>query len=240
LQPGKMFPVDTVAGRIISDKEIKRGLASRQPYAEWVRDNQITIDQLPEPSRMHNPDSETLLRRQRAFGYTDEDLRMIIGPMGEKGEEPVGSMGTDTPLACLSDQPQSLFHYFKQLFAQVTNPPIDPIREEMVMSLFSYIGAERNILDEAPENCHMLKLAHPLLTNRELEKLRRVSTRDLLAITLPALFRVKDGVEGLKRSLDDICQRSSLAVNAGYTLLILSDRGVNKDYAPIPALLALA
>jgi glutamate synthase (NADPH) large chain len=240
LQPGKMFLVDTVAGRIVSDKEIKRSLASRQPYAEWVRDNQITIDQLPEPSRMHNPDSETLLRRQRAFGYTDEDLRMIIGPMGEKGEEPVGSMGTDTPLACLSDQPQSLFHYFKQLFAQVTNPPIDPIREEMVMSLFSYIGAERNILDEAPENCHMLKLAHPLLTNRELEKLRRVSTRDLLAITLPALFRVKDGVDGLKRALDDICQRASLAVNAGYTLLILSDRGVNKDYAPIPALLALA
>ncbi|HEY6304314.1 MAG TPA: glutamate synthase large subunit [Terriglobales bacterium] len=240
LQPGKMFLVDTVEGRIVPDKEIKQRLASRQPYAQWLKDNQITIDQLPAPSRMHHPDAETLLRRQRAFGYSDEDLRMILGPMASKGEEPVGSMGTDTPLACLSDRPQSLFNYFKQLFAQVTNPPIDPIREEIVMSLISYIGAERNILSEEPENCHMLKLAHPLLTNLELEKLRRVSTGDLLAITLPALFRAVEGEAGLKRALDELCQRASLAGKAGYTLLILSDRGVNKDYAPIPSLLALA
>jgi glutamate synthase (NADPH) large chain len=240
LQPGKMFLVDTVEGRIVPDKEIKHRLASRQPYAQWLKDNQITIDQLPAPSRMHHPDAETLLRRQRAFGYSDEDLRMILGPMASKGEEPVGSMGTDTPLACLSDRPQSLFNYFKQLFAQVTNPPIDPIREEIVMSLISYIGAERNILSEAPENCHMLKLAHPLLTNHDLEKLRRVSTGDLLAITLPALFRASEGEAGLKRALDELCQRASLAGKAGYTLLILSDRGVNKDYAPIPSLLALA
>ncbi len=240
LQPGKMFLVDTVAGRIISDKEIKHTLASRQPYAEWVRDNQITIDQLPEPSRMHYPDAETILRRQRAFGYSDEDLRMILGPMASNGEEPIGSMGTDTPLACLSDKPQSLFNYFKQLFAQVTNPPIDPIREEMVMSLISYIGSERNILEEAPENCHMLKLEHPLLTNRELEKLRRVSNRDLLATTLPALFCPSEGERGLTRALDELCQRASRAVRAGYSLLILSDRGVDKDYAPIPCLLALA
>ena len=240
LQPGKMFLVDTIEGRIVSDKEIKQKLASRHPYAEWLKENQITIDQLPEPSRMHYPDAETLLRRQRAFGYSDEDLRMILSPMATKGEEPVGSMGTDTPLACLSDKPQSLFNYFKQLFAQVTNPPIDPIREEMVMSLISYIGSERNILEEAPENCHMLKLAHPLLTNRELEKLRRVSNRDLLATTLPALFRAKEGEAGLKRALDELCQRASLAVKAGYSLMILSDRGVDKDYAPIPCLLALA
>jgi glutamate synthase (NADPH) large chain len=240
LQPGKMFLVDTVEGRIISDQEIKQTLASRQPYAEWLKENQITIDQLPEPTRMHYPDAETLLRRQRAFGYSDEDLRMILTPMASKGEEPVGSMGTDTPLACLSDKPQSLFNYFKQLFAQVTNPPIDPIREEMVMSLISYIGSECNILEEAPKNCHMLKLAHPLLTNRELEKLRRVSNRDLLATTLPALFRVGDGEAGLKRALDELCQRASFAVRAGYSLLILSDRGVDKDYAPIPCLLALA
>src|SRR3984885_3617473 len=148
LQPGKMFLVDTVEGRIVSDKEIKQKLASRHPYAQWVKDNQITMDQLPEPSRMHFPDAETLLRRQRAFGYSDEDLRMILAPMAAKGEEPIGSMGTATPLACLSDKPQSLFNYFKQLFAQVTNPPIDPIREEMVMSLISYIGSEGNILDE--------------------------------------------------------------------------------------------
>ena len=133
------------------------------PTPQWLKENQITLDQLPEPSRMHYPDPETLLRRQRAFGYSDEDLRMILGPMASKGEEPIGSMGTDTPLACLSDKPQSLFNYFKQLFAQVTNPPIDPIREEMVMSLISYIGSERNILEETPENCHTLKLPHPLL-----------------------------------------------------------------------------
>jgi glutamate synthase (NADPH/NADH) large chain len=240
LQPGKMFLVDTIEGRIVPDKEIKQRLASRQPYAQWLKDNQITIDQLPAPTRMHHPDAETLLRRQRAFGYGDEDLRMILGPMASKGEEPVGSMGTDTPLACLSDQPQSLFNYFKQLFAQVTNPPIDPIREEIVMSLISYIGSERNILSEEPENCHMLKLAHPILTNVELEKLRRVSTGDLLAITLPALFRASEGEAGLKRALDELCQRASLAGKAGYTLLIISDRGVNKDYAPIPSLLALA
>jgi len=240
LQPGKMFLVDTVEGRIVSDKEIKQKLASQQPYAQWVAENQITMDQLPEPTRMHIPDTETVLRRQRAFGYSDEDLRMILAPMAIKGEEPVGSMGTDTPLACLSDKPQSLFNYFKQLFAQVTNPPIDPIREEMVMSLISYIGSERNILEEAPENCHMLKLEHPLLTNRELEKVRRVSNRDLLATTLPTLFRASEGEAGLKRALDELCQRASLAVKAGYSLLILSDRGVTKDYAPIPCLLALA
>ncbi|MGO9085037.1 MAG: glutamate synthase large subunit [Candidatus Sulfotelmatobacter sp.] len=240
LQPGKMFLVDTVAARIVSDKEIKQLLASQQPYSDWLKENQITIDQLPEPSRMHYPDAETLLRRQRAFGYSDEDLKIILTPMALSGEEPIGSMGTDTPLACLSDKPQSLFNYFKQLFAQVTNPPIDPIREEMVMSLISYIGSERNILDEAPENCHMLKLDHPLLTNRELEKLRRVSNRDLLATTLPALFRVGEGEPGLRRALDELCQRASRAVKAGYSLLILSDRGVDKDYAPIPCLLALA
>src|SRR5580704_17367721 len=193
LQPGKMFLVDTVEGRIVSDKEIKEKLASRQPYGEWLAENQITIDQLPKPSRMHHPDAETVLRRQRAFGYSDEDLRMILGPMVSNGEEPVGSIGT-----------------------------------------------ELNILDETPEHCHMLKLAHPLLTNRELEKLRRVSNRDLLATTLPALFRASEGEAGLKRALDELCQRASRSVKAGYSLLILSDRGVDKDYAPIPCLLALA
>jgi glutamate synthase (NADPH) large chain len=240
LQPGKMFVVDTVEGRIVSDKEIKQTLAAQRPYAQWLKENQITIDQLPEPARMHIPDVETLLRRQRAFGYSDEDLKMILGPMAANGEEPVGSMGTDTPLACLSDKPQSLFNYFKQLFAQVTNPPIDPIREEMVMSLISYIGSERNILEEVPESCHMLKLEHPLLTNHDLEKLRRVSYRDLLATTIPTLFRASEGESGLQRALDELCQRASRAVRAGYTLLILSDRGVDKDYAPIPCLLALA
>src|SRR5436305_7925800 len=165
---------------------------------------------------------------------------MLISSMAASGEEALGSMGTDPPLACLSDKPQSLFNYFKQLFAQVTNPPIDPIREEMVMSLVSYIGTERNILEETPENCHTLKLAHAILTNRDLEKLRRVSQGDLLAITLPALFRAEDGESGLRNALDELCRRASLAVKSGYTLLILSDRGVDRNYAPIPCLLALA
>ncbi|HKF50532.1 MAG TPA: glutamate synthase large subunit [Terracidiphilus sp.] len=240
LQPGRMFLVDTVEKRIISDAEIKKTLAARQPYASWLQDQQVTLEQLPEPSRVIASNPETLLRRQRAYGYSEEDLRMLLAPMGAKGEEPVGSMGTDTPLACLSDRPQPLFNYFKQLFAQVTNPPIDPIREEMVMSLISYIGTERNILDETPENCHTLKLPHPILTNRDLEKLRRVSSGDLLATTLPALFRAEDGERGLKQALDDLGNRASHAVASGYSLLIISDRGVDPTYAPIPSLLAMA
>jgi glutamate synthase domain-containing protein 2/glutamate synthase domain-containing protein 1/glutamate synthase domain-containing protein 3 len=240
LQPGRMFLVDTVQQRIISDAEIKKELAGRQPYAAWLKEQQVTLDHLPEPSRVIASNPETLLRRQRAYGYSEEDLRILLGPMGATGAEPIGSMGTDVPLACLSDRPQPLFNYFKQLFAQVTNPPIDPIREELVMSLISYIGTERNILDEAPDNCHTLKLPHPILTNRDLEKLRRVSSGDLLATTLPALFRAGDGEAGLKHSLDDLSTRAAHAVHSGYTLLILSDRGVDPTYAPIPSLLAMA
>jgi glutamate synthase domain-containing protein 2/glutamate synthase domain-containing protein 1/glutamate synthase domain-containing protein 3 len=240
LQPGKMLLVDTVAGRIVSDREIKQRLYSRHPYTQWLAENQVTLEQLADPPREHGTDYDTILCRQRAFGYTDEDLRMILAPMAEKGEEPIGSMGTDTPLACLSDRPQPLFHYFKQLFAQVTNPPIDPIREEMVMSLISYIGNERNILDETPQHCHTLRLPDPILGNRSLEKLRRVSQGDFLATTLPTLFPVEDGEKGLERALDQLCRRASLAIKSGYSLLILSDRGIDEDYAPIPSLLALA
>jgi glutamate synthase (NADPH) large chain len=240
LQPGRMFLVDTVEGRIISDQEIKERLYTRQPYRQWLKENQINLDVLPEPPRVQGTDDATLLRRQRAFGYTDEDLKMILQPMGSSGDEPIGSMGTDTPLACLSEKPQLLFNYFKQLFAQVTNPPIDPIREEMVMSLISYIGCERNILAETPLHCHTLKLQHPLLTNRYFEKLRRVSQGDFLAQSIPTLFRAADGGEGLKRSLDALCMRASVAIQSGYNVLILSDRGVNSEYAPIPSLLALA
>jgi glutamate synthase (NADPH) large chain len=240
LQPGRMFLVDTVKQCIVSDAVTKKELAGRKPYGEWLKQQQVTLDMLPEPSRVIGSNPETLLRRQRACGYSEEDLRILLIPMAAKGEEPVGSMGTDVPLACLSDRPQPLFNYFKQLFAQVTNPPIDPIREELVMSLISYIGTERNILDEAPENCHTLKLPHPILSNRDLEKLRRISSGDLLATTLPALFRAAEGEAGLKHSLDDLSTRAAHAVNSGYTLLILSDRGVDATYAPIPSLLAMA
>ncbi|MFY9727564.1 MAG: glutamate synthase central domain-containing protein, partial [Bryobacteraceae bacterium] len=239
LQPGKMLLVDTVQGRIISDKELKASLYGRNPYQLWIKENQVHLHELPEPPREYGTERGTLLQRQRAFGYTDEDLKMILGPMAAKGEEPIGSMGADWPLACLSDKPQPLFNYFKQLFAQVTNPPIDPIREEMVMSLISYIGTERNILAETPQHCHTLRLPHPILTNRDLERLRRVSQGSFLATTLPMLFAVEEGERGLERALDQLCRRASLAIQSGYTLLILSDRGLDQDYAPIPSLLAL-
>ena len=239
LQPGKMLLADLVEGRIVSDRELKSRLYGRNPYQLWLKENQITLESLADPPREHAVEAASLLCRQRAFGYTDEDLRLILTPMAATGEEPIGSMGTDTPLACLSDQPQPLFHYFKQLFAQVTNPPIDPIREDLVMSLRSYIGVERNILGETPQHCHTLKLKDPVITNRDLEKLRRVSQGDFLATTLPALFPVEDGAKGLERALNQLQLSASRAVQSGYSLLILSDRGVDANYAPIPSLLAL-
>ncbi len=239
LQPGKMLLVDLANHRLVPDAEIKHLLATRQPYAKWLDEQQITIDSLPDPPRVYGFDPSTLVRRQRAFGYSEEELRLILEPMAANGEEPVGSMGTDTPLACLSDKPQSLFNYFKQLFAQVTNPAIDPIREELVMSLTSYLGTERNILDETPQHCHTLKLPHPILTNRDLEKLRRVSRGDFLATTLETLFPADGGEKELTRALDGLCRRASLAIRDGYTVLILSDRGLDEDYAPMPSLLAL-
>ena len=240
LEPGRMLLVDTERGRIIPDEEIKRQLAARQPYAKWLKENQVTLKQLPDPQRVQTNDRSTILMRQRAFGYMDEDLKTIMLPMATNGEEPVGSMGTDTPLACLSDKPQLLFNYFKQMFAQVTNPAIDPIREDLVMSLYDYIGREGNILEETPQLCHTLKKRHPIVTNWNLEKLRRVSWGDFLATTLPMLFRVGEGEKRLQEAVDSLCRRASLAIKSGYTLLILSDRGVDEEYAPIPTLLALS
>ncbi len=240
LAPGRMLLVDTEQKRLISDAEVKQQLAAKQPYAQWVKDNQITLDHLPTPTRVHPTDHGTLLMRQRAFGYTDEDLKTILLPCAMNAEEPVGSMGIDTPLACLSDQPQLLFNYFKQTFAQVTNPAIDPIREGLVMSLNSYIGSEGNILEETPKNTHMLKLRHPIISNWRLEKLRRVSWGNFLATTLPMHFRVDGGEQRLEQAVETLCRRASLAVKDGYTLLILSDRGIDDEYAPIPSLLALS
>jgi glutamate synthase (NADPH/NADH) large chain len=239
LQPGRMLLVDLEAGRIIPDREVKKTLSERRPYAQWLKENQATLEDLPDPPRWHPTDFESILQRQRSFGYTYEELQRILLPMAADGQEPVGSMGTDTPLACLSDKPQLLFHYFKQLFAQVTNPAIDPIREELVMSLTSFIGSERNLLDETPQHCHTLKLKYPILTNHDLEKLRRLSWGDFLATTLPMFFRVDGGGNELERSLAGLCRRASLAIRSGYSVLILSDRGIEKEYAPIPSLLAL-
>jgi glutamate synthase (NADPH) large chain len=239
LAPGRIMLVDTEKGRVYFDDEVKAELAARKPYAEWLKENQVTLHQLPAPSHVQTTDHETILMRQRAFGYSDEDLKTIMLPMATNGEEPIGSMGIDTPLACLSDQPQLLFNYFKQLFAQVTNPPIDPIREELVMSLTGYLGSEGNILDETPRHCHTLKVPHPILTNRDLEKIRRVNWGEFLAITIPALFRVDGGAE-MDRAVEDLCRSVALAAKSGYTVIVISDRGIDKDYAPIPSLLALS
>src|SRR3990172_1101280 len=240
LAPGRMLLVDTEQKRLITDEEIKAQLAARQPYRQWLQENQITLDDLPTPQDVHATDHDTILMRQRAFGYTDEDLKTILLPMATGAEEPVGSMGIDAPLACLSDQPQLLFNYFKQTFAQVTNPAIDSIREGLVMSLNSYIGSEGNIFEETPKNCHTLKLRHPIISNWRLEKIRRVSWGDFLATTLPARFRVDGGEEGLEKAIEALCLRASMAVKSGYTLIILSDRGINREEAPIPILLAFS
>src|SRR3984885_13737950 len=240
LAPGRMLLVDTEQKRLISDEEVKKQLAARQPYAEWLKENQITLDDLPSPTNVEPTNHDTILVRQRMFGYTDEDLKTILQPSAIKGEEPVGSMGIDTPLACLSDKPQLLFNYFKQTFAQVTNPAIDPIREDLVMSLNSYIGREGNILEETPKNTHTLKLRHPIISNWRLEKLRNVKWGDFLATTLPALFRVDCGERELESAVDKLCHKASAAVKAGYTMLIISARGVDGANAPIPSLLALS
>jgi glutamate synthase (NADPH) large chain len=240
LAPGRMLLVDTEKKRLFSDDEIKKQLAGRQPYAQWLQDNRITLDHLPSPTHVQATNHETILMRQRAFGYTDEDLKTVLLPSAMKAEEPVGSMGIDTPLACLSDQPQLVFNYFKQAFAQVTNPPIDSIREDMVMSLNSNIGCEGNILEETAKNCHTLKLRHPIISNWRLEKVRRVSWGDFLATTVPTLFRVDGGDQQLERAVETLCRRASLAIKSGYTILILSDRGLDEAYAPIPSLLALS
>ena len=174
LQPGRMFLVDTVQGRIIDDEEIKADIVGRKPYRSWVTQYGVSLDELPEPLNVPQPDHPTIRQRQQAFGYTVEELKMVITPMIVTGEEAISSMGTDTPLAVLSDRPQLLFKYFK-LFAQVTNPPIDPIREQLVMSLVTNIGPKPNLMDESPESCRRIKVQQPILTNADLQKIRGIS-----------------------------------------------------------------
>jgi glutamate synthase (NADPH/NADH) large chain/glutamate synthase (ferredoxin) len=240
LQPGRMFLVDTVQGRIIDDEEIKADIVSRKPYRAWVTQYRISLDELPEPLNVPQPDHQTLRQRQQAFGYTVEELKMVITPMVVTGEEPVSSMGTDTPLAVLSERPQLLFKYFKQLFAQVTNPPIDPIREQLVMSLVTNIGPKPNVMDETPEACRRIKVQQPILTNSDLKKIREIADPHFKSKTLRMLFRVAEGPDGLGAAVDGLCREASQAIKDGYKFLILSDRGVNQEWAPIPSLLGIA
>jgi glutamate synthase (NADPH/NADH) large chain len=240
LQPGKIFLIDQKAGRIVDDNEIKRELVDKRPWKRWIDENMIELDSLPTPENVNGADHDTLLVRQHAFGYTNEDLKLLMMPMATTGAEAIGSMGTDTPLACLSERPQLLYNYFRQLFAQVTNPPLDAIREELVTSLYTYLGREGNLLDETPKHAHLIKLKHPILSNSDLEKLRQGAAGDLRAVTVPMLFNVIDSEVGLKKSLDDLCAAAAQAVKDGASILVISDRGVDRDRAPIPSLLATA
>ncbi len=247
LQPGRMFLVDTEQGRIISDEELKHTIAMELPYRQWLRENLITLEDIPSAPIVHEPDHTTVLLRQRAFGYTNEDLKLLMAPMAAEGNEAIGSMGTDTPLAVLSDRTQLLYNYFKQLFAQVTNPPVDAIREELIMSTDTTIGPEANMLEPSGSCARQIKLKSPILTNEELEKLRllgdsesRWGTQGFRSITLPMLFKVDDGGHGLEQAMDQLCHQSSAAIREGYDIIILSDRGLDRENAPIPALLAVA
>jgi glutamate synthase (NADPH/NADH) large chain len=244
LQPGRMFLIDTEQGRIVGDEEVKREYTRRRPYADWLRQHLLTLAQLP-PAALPEPlDPKQRRARQQLFAYSLEDLRILLAPMAANAEEPIGSMGNDTPLACLSDQPTLLYAYFKQMFAQVTNPAIDPIREESVMSLRSTLGRERNLLEETPEHAALLELEQPLLDDADLARIRASRHPSVAAVTLPALFarpeRPEDAGLELRRALTALRARAAAAVRQGATILILSDREAGPDAIPIPSLLAVS
>ncbi len=241
LQPGRMFLVDTEEGRIVEDDEIKRQIANERPYRQWLAEHLVHLDNLPAAPEVPAPDHDTLLQRQLAFGYTYEDQRIILMPMGKDGVEAVGSMGNDTPLAALSSRPRLLFDYFKQLFAQVTNPPIDCIREELITAAEVWLGSEGNLLEPQPADCRRLELKSPILTNEEFAKVRRLDMPGLKVGVLPCLFRAARGEKGLVGALEELwAQARRLIETENVNVLILSDRGVNREFAPIPSLLAIS
>ena len=238
LQPGRIFFVDLEQGRIIEDEEVKADLVARRPYRTWVETNRVKLGDLARAEVDHHPNPETRFVRQQVFGYTSEDLRILIAPMIRDGKEAVGSMGEDAALACLSDRPRLLFHYFKQLFAQVTNPAIDSILERPVMSLFSTLGEERNLLAETPEHARLLRLDRPVITDEELARIRNISLAGFEARTLSTTFKAAEATDGLRAALERLCRQASEAVASGANLLVLSDRDVSPELAPLPVLLA--
>ncbi|HYU14885.1 MAG TPA: glutamate synthase large subunit, partial [Candidatus Acidoferrum sp.] len=240
LRPGRMFLVDTAVGRILADEEVKREVASRFPYGRWLHDNVVELPEVPSADDPPVPSEDELARCQRCFGYTLEDLRLLVAPMAEDGKEPVGSMGTDTPLAALSDQSPSLFAYFHQLFAQVTNPPIDPIRERLVMTLDTNLGPDGNTFEESPEQCHSLHIGAPVLGNHELHAIAAVTDGVFDPTRLSLLYPASTDPGALAAAVDRLCAAAVEAVDEGRNILILSDRGVDADHAPIPALLGLS
>ena len=240
LQPGKMFVVDMEQGRIIPDAELKETICQQQPYGDWLRENKIRVEDLPEAgSEYRQPKSNELVSRQQIFGFTTEDIRVILTQMAETGKEALGSMGIDTPLAVLSDKAQHISSYFKQLFAQVTNPPIDSIRERMVMSLLTDIGGLSNLLEESPSHCKQIEIQQPVLRNKEVEKIRWIDHDNFQTKSIHITFRSIEEEGTLKKALERICQYSEDAVDDGYSIILLTDRGVDSSHAPIPSLLAL-
>jgi glutamate synthase (NADPH/NADH) large chain len=241
LQPGKMLLIDTVNNKIITDEEIKKELAEQQPYGRWLENYKIRLEDLPEPRVTFSSLSpESIFKYQQVFGYTREDVDGIIKPMAIDAKEPIGSMGTDVPLAILSDKPQHLSSYFKQFFAQVTNPPIDPIRERLVMSLATFIGNNGNLLDEDKMHCHCVTLKHPILRNHQLEKLRSIDTGLFHAKTLQTYFKADGQPGSLQKGIERLCRYAEDAVDDGFEVLILSDRAIDSEHAAIPSLLAVS
>ncbi|HCB34325.1 MAG TPA: glutamate synthase large subunit, partial [Acidimicrobiaceae bacterium] len=243
LRPGRMFLVDTAAGRIVDDAEIKAGLAAAEPYGEWLRAGLSHLDDQP-PRFGLTPTRGSVLTSQRTFGYTLEELRLLVAPMARTGAEPIGSMGSDTPIAALSDRSRLLFDYFSQLFAQVTNPPLDAIREELVTSSVSMLGPEANLLEPGPESCRRLVLPQPLLSNEDLAKILYVNEDgrqpQFDAFAIDGLYPVAEGGDGMRRALDDVCARVSEAIDGGARIIVLSDRYSTAELAPIPSLLLTA
>ena len=243
LQPGRMFLVDLEQGRIIDDGELKYQIATEKPYGHWLKKYMLRLEEMPDAPESYPTEFDTLIQRQRAFGYTTEDLRLLMAPMAQTGNEAVGSMGTDTPLAVLSDKPQLLYNYFKQLFAQVTNPPVDCIREEIIMQMDQCVGGESNLLEPQAKSARAIKIKSPILTNEQLEKIRQLDGTGpggFKSITLPITFNIRQGIRGLELALSFLCMQADEATKDGNSILILSDRGVNRENAAIPALLAMA
>ncbi len=241
LKPGKLLLVDTRLGIIIPDEEVKAGLARRYPYGNWLQENRLEMEQIEVINRKPSSLGDKLPVYLKSFGYSKEDIDMLIRPMAEQGKEPIHSMGNDTPMAVFSKKPQRLFSYFRQLFAQVTNPPIDPIREGLVMSLTNYIGSiQKNILEESPEHARLIKFRSPIITNTDLGKIKDLRHKMFSHVTLPLVYPVNAGAKGLQQALDTLCKKAEEAVDRETNFIILSDRDISEEMAPIPSLLAVS
>ena len=240
LHPGKMLLIDTEKGRIINDDELKQQMSSEHPYRQWLNENLITLADLPEAKHLPEPDHATVTKRQKAFGYTYEDLRLIVLPLARDGVDPVGAMGIDSPLAVLSNKPQLLYNYFKQLFAQVTNPPIDALREEIITGTETMMGSEGDLLNPIPQSCRQLKIKSPVINNEELVKIMNMNSPDFKSVKMPILFNASEGGKGLEKAMEELYKNASAAIMEGANILVLSDRDIDSEKVAIPALLAIA